>query len=53
MADLEKIKPYTKPINFNAQIKMVHGKQEITDNKKGFDKMAEVYGKWIKEQYKK
>lgn len=44
---LSTIKPYTKKINLNANIHMVHGKEEITSNKNGFEKMAEDYKIWL------
>jgi len=44
---LETVKEYTKPVELNAQIRMVHGKQKIADNKKSFEAMAEKYKKWL------
>jgi len=44
---LKKVKEFNKPINLKAQIKMVHGKQVIADNKKSFEDMAEKYKKWF------
>ncbi len=47
---LRKVKPFNKKIDLNAKIKMVHGKEIITDNKKGFEKMAEDYSQWLQKQ---
>ena len=47
VARLEKVKPYIKPINLNASIKMVHGRQEISNSKKSFEDMADKYRKWL------
>jgi len=47
---MEKVSLYTKPVNLNASIKMVHGKKVIADNKKSFEHMAETYKKWLKKQ---
>ncbi len=41
--DMEKIKSYTKEITFDATIRMVDGKKEIANNKKGFKHMSDVY----------
>ncbi len=49
---MEAVKPYNKTINLKAEIKMVHGKKLITDNKKGFVEMAEKYGAWVREMNK-
>ncbi|MFA5730132.1 MAG: M3 family metallopeptidase [Candidatus Paceibacterota bacterium] len=43
------IKPYTSPVNLNAEIHMVHGKKEIANSKKGFEAMARQYKKWLSE----
>lgn len=45
---MKTVKEYTKPVNLNASIRMVHGKQVIADNKKSFEDMAARYGKWLK-----
>lgn len=37
-------------IDLNADIRMVHGKKEISNNKKSFEEMAEKYKKWLKTQ---
>lgn len=50
---MEGARPYTKPVRLNAEIKMVSGKKTITTNKNGFEKMAEQYGKWVREQVTK
>jgi oligoendopeptidase F len=47
IARLEKVKRYTKPINLNGTITLVHGKKKIADSKQGFEKMAEKYKKWL------
>lgn len=44
---MEKVKKYIHPINLNATIRMVHGKEVIADSKKGFEKMAEKYAQWL------
>lgn len=48
IAKLKKVKKHTKPVDLNAVIRLVDGKKEIANNKKGFEKMAEVYAKWLK-----
>ncbi len=48
--DMEKIKPYTKDVVFDASIRMVDGKKEIANNKKGFKHMSDVYKKWLKQK---
>ncbi len=40
-------------ISLNATIKMVHGKQVIADNKKGFEAMVKKYASWLQTQYPK
>jgi len=45
---MEKVKLYTKPINLNAKISMVHGKKEISNNNVSFEDMASRYEKWVK-----
>ena len=52
IAVLEKVKPYIKPINLNASIKMVHGKTDIADNKKSFEDMADKYRRWLNSELK-
>jgi len=47
IATLEKVKPFIKPIDLNASIKMVHGKKEISNNKKSFEDMADKYRRWL------
>ena len=44
---LESVKPYTKPVMLNANIKMVHGKDVIATNKKSFEAMAATYAAWL------
>ncbi len=41
------IKPYTKKIELDAKIKIVHGTELIADSKKGFEKMAEGFKKYL------
>lgn len=50
---MKTVKPYTKPVNLNASIRMVHGKKVVADNKKSFEDMADKYAKWLKTQLKK
>lgn len=45
---LEQVKPYEGTINLNATIKMVHGVEEISNNRKSFEDMAEKYKKWLR-----
>jgi Zn-dependent oligopeptidase len=47
---MRSVKPYTKPVQLNASIKMVHGKKVIADNKKSFEDMARKYAIWLKTQ---
>ncbi len=47
---LEKVKPYTKPIDLNASIRLVHGKKVIADNKKSFEDMVRKYSLWLSKQ---
>jgi hypothetical protein len=47
---MESVKPYSKPIDLHANIKMVHGKKVIATNKKSFEDMADKYKKWLKTQ---
>jgi Zn-dependent oligopeptidase len=44
---LEKVKKFDKPIDLNATIRLVHGKEKIADNKKGFEAMAKTYSAWL------
>jgi hypothetical protein len=48
---LENNKVSTKPINLNAKIAMVHGKEKIADNSKSFEDMTEKYATWILKQH--
>lgn len=50
IARLKKVKEYTKKVDLKARIHMVHGKEEISNNKKSFEDMAEGYKKWLKTQ---
>lgn len=47
---LERVKPYSKKIDLNASVRMVHGKKVIADSRKGFERMAEGYKKWVVKQ---
>ena len=47
---LESVPRSKKPINLNATIKMVHGKNVIATNKKSFEDMAGQYATWLKTQ---
>ena len=51
IARLEKVRPYTKEIDLNANIKMVHGKKTIATNKKSFADMTQKYAQWLKKQH--
>lgn len=44
---LKKVKPYRQPVELNAKILMVHGKKEISNNKKSFEDMAKKYAVWL------
>jgi hypothetical protein len=44
------IKQGTTPINFNANIKMVHGKRVVATNEKSFADMTNTYATWLKKQ---
>ncbi len=39
-----------KNIEINASIRLVHGKELIADNQKGFESMAKIYKKWLETQ---
>lgn len=47
IALLAKVKEYSKPVDLNGTVVMVHGKKKIADSKQGFEKMAEKYKKWL------
>jgi oligoendopeptidase F len=47
LARMETVKPYTKPVDLGATIKVVHGKKEIANNTNGFEAMAEKYAKFV------
>ncbi len=44
---MESVKPFTKPVDLNATISLVHGKKEITNNKNGFEAMSTAYAKFV------
>ncbi len=48
IARLKKVKEYTKPVVLNAKIRLVDGKKEIANNKRGFEKMTVTYAGWLK-----
>jgi oligoendopeptidase F len=50
VALLTTTKPYTKPIDLKATIKLVHGKKTIATNKKSFEDMAQTYAAWLATQ---
>ena len=50
IADLEKVRQYTKIIDLDAEVKMVHGKKTISTNKNGFEAMAKKYATWLESQ---
>ncbi len=47
---LKKIPLSNKKIDLNATIKMVHGKKEISNNRKSFEDMAQKYKIWVQTQ---
>lgn len=47
---MKKVPEYKGPVKLNTNIKMVHGKKEIANNKKSFEDMAEKYGAWLRKQ---
>nr|MDQ2932863.1 M3 family metallopeptidase [bacterium] len=47
---LEKVPEFTKKINLDGRIIMMHGKEKITDNKKSFEDMDKKYRSWLKTQ---
>lgn len=49
---METVKKYIKPVNLKADIRMVHGKKEIANNKISFEIMAEKYGAWVRKMSK-
>jgi oligoendopeptidase F len=50
IAGLEKVRPYTKPIDLDVEIKLVHGTKTIATNKNGYDVMTKKYAKWLETQ---
>lgn len=53
LAKMEEIKSFTKPVDLNASISMVHGKQVVATNKKSFEDMAATYAKWLNKEKRK
>lgn len=47
---METVRKHWGKIDLNAKIKLVHGKKIVADNKKGFQKMAEQYRKFLQSQ---
>lgn len=47
---MEKVREFKGKVDLNAKIRMVHGKQVIADNSKGFEKMAEKYALFLHKQ---
>jgi oligoendopeptidase F len=45
---LGKVRMKVGQIDLDAEIRMVHGKKLIADNRKGFEKMALTYANWFK-----
>lgn len=44
---LDSIKKFSGKIDLKAKIVLVHGKNKVADNSKGFEKMAEKYSQWL------
>ena len=49
---MKSILEITRPVELNADIKMVHGKEIIADNSVSFEDMARKYGEWLHKQAK-
>lgn len=49
---LGKVRQSSRPVKFDARIRMVHGKQVVADNSRGFRAMAAKYGKWLESMSK-
>ncbi len=47
IARLKKVPKYTGVVKLNANIKMLHGKKEIANNKKSFEDMVGKYKIWL------
>lgn len=50
VARLKLVLERTSPINLNANIRMVHGKELIADNSVSFEDMAQKYKEWLHRQ---
>ncbi|MBP6858443.1 MAG: hypothetical protein KBC33_01275 [Candidatus Pacebacteria bacterium] len=48
VADMKKVPLYTKPVDLNGTITLVHGKQKIADNKKSFEDMDKKWRAWLR-----
>lgn len=46
IAALDTVPEYTGPVELDAIIRMMHGKEMIADNSLGFEAMAATYGAW-------
>jgi len=47
IASLESVPEHTGPVDLNAIIRMVDGKNVIADNSQGFEEMADIYQQWM------
>ncbi len=50
VARLSSIPEFQEPVNLNADIRMVHGKEVVADNGLSFEDMAERYKGWLHNQ---
>ncbi|MDO8742609.1 MAG: M3 family metallopeptidase [bacterium] len=50
VARLKGVKEYTNPVHLNAHVRMVSGKEVITDNSISFEDMAKQYEAWVRKQ---
>ena len=50
---MKTVPEYSGPVNLNADIRMVHGKEVIADNSVSFEDMAERYNVWLQTQKQK
>ncbi len=49
---LDEVRVQDGPIQLNAKINMVHGKETIATNKKSFEDMSQTYSIWLRSQSK-
>lgn len=47
LARMQSVPQYTKPVDLQANIRMVHGKKVIATNEHSFEQMAATYGAWV------